>query len=178
MPHRFPMEAALRDGRRVLVRPFEEGDVAALWAFFRRLPDDVRRLAWDDIGDRAVVEHWGRNIDYAKVLPLLAWADGRVVADATLHRRSGGPLRLVGRVKWLLDPDYQGAGLATTLINTLIGVAREQGLHHVSCMLVEDFEAEALATLDRLGFERVRIPRFGTDPDGERHDMVYLWLEL
>jgi hypothetical protein len=38
MPHRFPQEAVLRDGRRALLRPFTKKDVGALHSFFQRLP--------------------------------------------------------------------------------------------------------------------------------------------
>ena len=111
MPNRYPQEAVLRDGRRLLVRPFTENDVDALYEFFLRLPAEVRRFAWDRIDNRALIDLWGRELDYGKVLPLLALDGTKVVADATLHRREGSPLRLVGRVKWLIDPDYRGAGL-------------------------------------------------------------------
>src|SRR5262245_59277221 len=100
MPIRYPQEAVLRDGRRLLVRPFTANDVDALYEFFQRLPEDVRRFAWDRIDKRSVVEGWGRELDYSRVLPLLALHGKRIVADATLHRREGSPLRLVGRVKW------------------------------------------------------------------------------
>ena len=89
MSERFPQEALLRDGRRVLLRLFSENDTAPLYDFFHRLPEDVRRFAWDRIDNRALVESWGRELDYAKVLPILATDGNRVVADATLHRREG-----------------------------------------------------------------------------------------
>jgi hypothetical protein len=118
MPERFPQEAVLRDGRRLLVRPFNGHDTDALYQFFQHLPVEVRRFAWDRIDNRALVESWGRELDYDKVLPLLALDGRRIVADATLHRRHGGPLRLVGRIKWLIDPAYRGAGLGTMLCAT------------------------------------------------------------
>ncbi len=178
MPYRFPQEAALRDGRRLLIRPFTQNDARGLWAFFQRLPSDVRRFAWDNIEDPTVVERWARNIDYGKVLPLLALDGQRVVADATLHRREHGPLRRVGRLKWLLDPEYRGQGLGTTLVNTLIGIASEQGLRRLTTLLISDLEADAVATLTGLGFDQIPIPGYGTDADGEQHDMVKLILAL
>lgn len=174
----FPQEAVLRDGRRVLIRPFTEDDTQVLWSFFQSLPMEIRRFAWDNISDRALIDRWGAEVDYAKALPLLAIDDQRVVADATLHRRSGGPLRLVGRVKWLIDPAYRGAGLGTTLVNNFITVARQQGLRYLNCMLIEDLEADAVETLSELGFERYSMPDYGTDPDGGSHDMVKMVLSL
>ena len=44
MHYRFPQEAVLRNGTRVLIRPFTGRDTEALWQFFQRLPPDVRRL--------------------------------------------------------------------------------------------------------------------------------------
>jgi GNAT superfamily N-acetyltransferase len=179
LPHRYPQEAVLRDGRHVLLRPFAEKDVDALFEFFHRMPVEYRRFAWDNVDSRPMVEAWGRGLDYAKVFPLLALAEGnRVVADATLHLRKGGPLRLVGRVKWMIDPDYRGAGLGTMLVHHLIKIGTERGLRHISCMLISDLENDAVKTLEELGFTSYVEPGYGTDPDGNQHDMTKLILKL
>lgn len=178
MSNRFPHEAVLRDGRRVVLRPFKQGDTQALHEFFMRLPDELRRFAWDRIDDRALVDNWGKHLDYAKVFPLLALDGKRVVADATLHRRAHGPLRLVGRVKWLIDPDFRGQGLGTLLINHFIDTARSNGLKHLNCMLISDLEADAVRVLAELGFSEQRLPAYGTDPDGNPHDMSHMVLKL
>lgn len=178
LSHRYPQEAALRDGRRVLLRPFAEKDVNALYDFFHRMPLEYRRFAWDNVDNRSLIESWGRSIDYGKVFPLIALDGTRIVADATLHERDGGPLRLVGRIKWMLDPEFRGVGLGTTLVNHLIKIARERGLRHVNCMLISDLEADAVKTLEGLGFTSYLQPGYGTDPDGNQHDMTKLVLKL
>ena len=179
MPHRYPHEAALRDGRRVLLRPFAERDVDALFDFFHRMPIEYRRFAWDNVDNRQLIESWGRGLDYGKVFPLIALAEGnRIVADATLHMREGGPLRLVGRIKWMLDPAFRGDGLGTTLVQHLIKIARERGLRHISCLLISDLEADAVRTLEGLGFTSFVQPAYGTDPDGNQHDMTKLIFKL
>lgn len=178
MPDRYPQEAVLRDGRRLILRLFTANDVDALHDFFLRLPEDVRRFAWDRIDNRFLIETWGRELDYAKVLPVLAFDGNKVVADATLHRRHGSPLRMVGRIKWLIDPEYRGAGLGTILVNNFISTARGNGLRHLTCMLISDLEADAVSTLSGLGFEGYTIPGYGTDPDGNQHDMIKMVLKL
>ncbi|MBI2212818.1 MAG: GNAT family N-acetyltransferase [Acidobacteria bacterium] len=178
MPNRYPQEAALRDGRRLLIRPFAEKDSKALYEFFMRLPNESRRFAWDAIDDPHLVESWGRDLDYAKTLPLLALDGTKIVADATLHRRHGGPLRLVGRIKWLIDPQYRGIGLGTLLVNHFIGVARQNGLRHLTAMLISDLETDAIQTLKTLGFKEYVVPGYGTDPDGGQHDMTKMVLKL
>ncbi len=178
MPDRFPQETVLRDGRRVLIRPFTEHDSRALYDFFQRLPAALRKTAWDNIDDPALIESWARNIDYSRALPLIALNGHDIVADATLHTRQRGPLRLVGRVKWLLDPDYRNQGLGITLVNNFISMARDYGLRHLSCMLFEELETDAVQTLTELGFEKYSIPGYGADPDGSAYDMVKLVLKL
>ena len=178
MPHRYPQEAALRDGRRVLLRPFESKDVDALYDFFHRMPLEYRRFAWDNVDNRSLVEQWGRSIDYGKAFPLIALDGHHIVADATLHQREGGPLRLVGRIKWMIDPEFRGAGLGTALVNHLVSVARERGLRHVNAMLISDLEADAVETLEDLGFSSYVQPGYGTDPDGNQHDMTKLIFKL
>ncbi|HEX7184003.1 MAG TPA: GNAT family N-acetyltransferase [Thermoanaerobaculia bacterium] len=178
MPDRFPQEAVLRDGRRLLLKLFNEHETEPLYQFFQRLPEDIRRFAWDRIDNRALIESWGRELDYSKVLPILAVDGSKVVADATLHRREGSPLRLVGRIKWLIDPGYRGAGLGTILVNKFIHIARNNGLRHLTCMLISDLEADAVRTLRDLGFEGYTVPGYGTDPDGNQHDMIKMVLKL
>jgi GNAT superfamily N-acetyltransferase len=163
----------------VLLRPFASSDTDALYDFFHQLPADYRRFAWDNVDNRQLIESWGRAIDYGKAFPLLALDGKRIVADATLHRRQGGgPLRLVGRIKWMIDPAFRGVGLGTTLVNHLIAIARERGLRHVNSMLISDLEADAVKTLEQLGFKSWVQPGYGTDPDGNQHDMTKLILKL
>lgn len=172
--HRYPEHAVLRDGRSVVIRPFHQDDIDELHAFFLRLPAELRRFAWDRIEQRSLVEGWGKSIDYNKVLPLLAFDGSRIVADASLHRRDYGPLRLVGRIKWLLEPAFRGVGLGAMMVNILMDTARARGLRHVTCMLISDLEQDAVDVLTPLGFKEYRIPGYGADPDGTSHDMSKL----
>jgi RimJ/RimL family protein N-acetyltransferase len=176
--HRYPQEAALRDGRRVLLRPFQESDVDDLHAFFMRLPERDRRFAWERVEDRGIVEEWARNLDYSRAFPLIAWDGEKIVADATLHFRRTGPLRLVGRIRWLIDPEYRGQGLGSTLVKQFIQIAKENDLRRLTCMVITDLEVHAIEVLKSLGFQPYVIPGYGTDPDGGQHDMTMLVLKV
>jgi hypothetical protein len=45
-------------------------------------------------------------------------------------------------------------------------------------MLISDLEADAVQTLETLGFKAHVHPGYGTDPDGNQHDMTMLVLKL
>ena len=174
----FPCELGLTDGSRVLLRRLSEHDGPALFEFFQRLPGGLRRLAWDDLDNRDVVESWARDVDFDSTLPLIAVDGATIIADATLHYRSRGPLRLVGRIRWFIDPEYRGRGLAASLAGRLIKVARENGLRYLSCMLATEFEAADIKALESRGFVATHFPEFGTDPDGGAADLTYLTCKL
>lgn len=178
MPIQFPQEVGLRDARRVIIRPFTGHDAEALHAFFRGLPETVQQLAWDRIDARGTVEGWARSINYDRVVPLIALDGARIVANATLHYRNHGPLRRVGRIRWLIDSLYRGAGVGTALITNFLEMARMNGLRHLTCMLADGYETDAVTTLKRMGFEESRLPGYGTGPDGEPVDMLTMILPL
>ena len=178
MADHFPCELGLTDGSRVLLRRLSEHDGAALFEFFQRLPAGLRRLAWDDIDNRDVVEGWARGVDYEATLPLVALDGAKIIADATLHYRERGPLRLAGRIRWFIDPDYRGRGLAAAFAGRLITVARENGLRYLSCMLATDFEEPDVKALESRGFTATHFPGYGTDPDGAPADLTYLVCKL
>jgi RimJ/RimL family protein N-acetyltransferase len=118
----------LKDGTEVLIRPLEADDEEALYSFFQSLPDEVLFLIRHDVRNPKIVYEWTRNIDYSQVLPLLAFVEGRIVGDATLHRVSHGWKRHIGRVRIVVSPDYQGRGLATFMLNELVRLGNELGL--------------------------------------------------
>jgi GNAT superfamily N-acetyltransferase len=78
----------------------------------------------------------------------------------------------------MLDPDYRGVGLGLLLVNHFIDGARANGLRHLSCMLISDLEADAVKTLEELGFRSTVYADFGADPDGAAHDMTMMVLSL
>jgi len=178
MPIRFPQETGLQDGRRVIIRPFTVRDADDLHEFFRTLPETTKRGAWDRIDARETVDSWVQELDQESDVSLLAIDGIKIVADASLHYRRYGPLRRVGRVKWLIDPEWVDIGVGVALVTNFIQMARDNGLSHLTCMLVDKLEDESASTLRRMGFDEYRIPGYGLDPDGKQRDMLKMVLTL
>jgi L-amino acid N-acyltransferase YncA len=163
---------------RVLLRPMTEADREAVEEMFCRQarPEDVRFLK-EDVRDPVLVQSWFENIDYERVMPLLALQGERLVGDATLHRGRGAT-RHIGELRIYLTREFRGVGLGMQLLQELIEIGREMGLH----MLVAEVVSEELAVIKafrKLGFVRnAEIDDYFIDVDGALHDVSFLVLPL
>ncbi len=175
----YPKELTLRDGSRVLVRPLQQGDEKALLAFFLGIPEEERFFLKEDVTSPQVISDWTQHLDYRRALPLLAFAEGQVVADAVLIRRRGGARSHIGEVRIVVAPSYRHRGLGTALIRELCDIADDAGLHKVLFEAVADQETEAIQTAEWLGFLRIATIQDGArDQQGHLHDLILLAMPL
>jgi RimJ/RimL family protein N-acetyltransferase len=120
--------AKLTDGTEVILRPMTKDDEEALHLFFQGITEDQLQVLRHDVKDRNVIHKWAVNLNYERVIPLLALVGEEIAADATLHRTSYGWKRHIGVVRIVVAPKYQGLGLATLMLNELVRLAHELGL--------------------------------------------------
>jgi GNAT superfamily N-acetyltransferase len=171
----YPKTVRLQTGTTVTLRPMLKEDADKLYAFFARVPREDRIFLRDDVSKREVIEAWTRELDYEKVLPLLAVVGDNVVGDATLHRRKAGWTSHVGKVRLVIDKDYRGKGLGTALLEELISFAKKAGLELLVTEGVMGYQKEALAALKPLGFETGAVlHNYVKDQEGKEHNLVVM----
>jgi len=154
-----------------MVRPMNASDGPALVAFFRRIPVDERQLFREDVTQGPVIEGWIRHLDYERLLPLLAYHGEQVVADATLHRETGGWSRHLGKIRVTLDPDFRRRGLARMLIQEFIDLAKPLGLAVLQAEIL-DVQKHAELLFEDMGFQWVAtLPQQVIDLSGRVHDL-------
>lgn len=171
---RYPKEIVLRDGACVTFRPMEREDADRLLDFFRLIPLEDRMYLREDVSKREEVERWARNLDYDAVLPVLAFSEGRVVGDATLHRNRTGWKQRVGTVRILIAPEFRHRGLGTAMIRELRHLGEKASLHYLLAEVIEEQQA-AIRAFEKLGFERTVVLRnFVNDQRGKLHNLVVL----
>jgi L-amino acid N-acyltransferase YncA len=176
---RYPKDVELRDGTRLCLRPMTAADVEGLLQFFRTIPEADRFLLKDDVTSPAVVSEWARRLDYDRALPLLAVADGRIVADAVLIRHRGGYRAHLAEIRIVVDPEYRGRGLGVTLMRELVEIAYDAELERVIFEMVKDVQDEAIAAATSLGaFPVGTVTDMAKDSHGRPHDVVFLALPL
>jgi RimJ/RimL family protein N-acetyltransferase len=167
----------LRDGAHVLLRAMTLEDQQGLEELFAPLSDDDMLYFRDNVRDRAVIQRWGEDLDYERVLPLLALVRERIVGQATLHF-GRGPKRHLGEVRIFLAKDFRQRGLGSRMLATVIDLAKKEELHALIAEIVID-QTRVIKAFQRLGFTlRATYEDYFMLPDGETRDVVVLMLYL
>lgn len=167
----------LTDGTRVLLRPLVKEDKAGLIALFDPVSPEDLKLMRNDVRNKEMIGGWADNLDYSKVLPLVAVVNDRIVGDASLHFR-WGPGRHIADVRIFLSKEFRRRGLGTALLRGVIDVAKKLGLQQLVAEGVAD-QVKVINAFKELGFEQRAIyPDYFMMPDGETHDVAVLILQL
>jgi GNAT superfamily N-acetyltransferase len=175
---RFPKEIKLKDGTKVTLRPLKKTDEKSFHEFFLAIPEPERMFIKHRVTDVAVIRDWCQNIDLGRNLPLLAVANGKIIADATLHQQLGGWRRHIGRVSVLVQPQFRGRGLARALVGEILTIARSVGLERVEAEFIGEQEA-AIKVFAMLGFSNLlRLEDYVKDMQAISHDYVLMGLNL
>ncbi len=119
----YPKKITLGDGTALTLRPMSRDDQFALYSFFISLAPEDRRFLRNDVTDRKLIEKWTRNLNYDRVLPILAINEGRIVANATLHYQTFGWGRHVAEIRVTISPEFQKRGLGAVLLEELSHLA-------------------------------------------------------
>jgi ribosomal protein S18 acetylase RimI-like enzyme len=171
---RYPKEIALKDGIRVTFRPMAREDADLLWEFFRQIPPEDRTFFREDVDRKEEVERWAQDLDFGRILPILAFSEGRVVGDATLHRNKAGWKQRVGTVRILIAPDFRHRGLGTAMIRELRHLGEKASLHYLLAEVIEE-QQTAVRAFEKMGFERMSVYRnYVNDHRGRLHNLVVL----
>lgn len=174
----YPKLAKLTDKTAVTLRLMAKKDQQALVEFFQRIPEEDRVFFRDDVSKPGTVLSWIEELDYERVLPLLALVEGRVVGDATLHRQPIGWTHHLGKVRLTIDPQLRRKGLGGLLIEELIRIGKGLKLERLVVELMGS-QRPALTVFRRMGFEQAAVlHRHVKDRVGRPQDLVIMIHDL
>jgi GNAT superfamily N-acetyltransferase len=175
---KFPKDILLKDGLRCKSRPLHKDDEKDFHAFFLSIPEPERMFIKHRVTDPTTIHHWCRTIDLGRNLPLLAIANDRIIATATLHQQLGGWKRHIGRVSVLVHPNYRGRGLARAMISEIVEIARDAGLEKVEAEFIGEQDT-AIKMFAFLGFSNLlRLEDYVKDMQANSHDYILMGLDL
>jgi L-amino acid N-acyltransferase YncA len=171
----YPTVSLTTDGAQMAIRPMVPEDEDALLDFFRRIPPEDRFTLKEDVTDPTMIARWAETLDYSRVLPLLAFLDGTIVGDGTLHHRRAGARQHIGEVRVVVASAYRNRGVGRGLLHKLIEIAGEKGLKKLMFEVVADTEPAAKHTAQGLGFIPVAVlPAHVRDLCGTSHDLLIM----
>ncbi len=167
----------LSDGQRVLIRPLDKSDKPRLLQLFAGVPQADLDYFRTDANDPDIVASWCDELDYARVFPLVALVNDRIVADATLHIGTGYT-RHVGYIRLYLDRDFRRRGIGSLLLSGLVDIARKLRLQQLQAEVVTN-QVQAIKAFQSVGFVQEFINRdyFMTPQEGTL-DVALLTLRM
>lgn len=178
----FPKSFELTNGKQVELRPMRPDDRDRLFAFFRNLTAKERRYFKHDVTQREVITNWCANLDYDRVLPILALIrEGdheQIVADGTLHTENHGWSTHVAEVRMVISPKHRKRGLGRIMLRELYDRAVARGVEKIQAMVRDDDET-SIQQLKRLGFKKEAVFRnHAIDQQNRQHDVVVMYNDL
>jgi L-amino acid N-acyltransferase YncA len=156
MNEEYPKKITLPDGLSLTLRPMTHDDQHALYNFFINLAGEDRRFLRNDVTDRKLIEKWARNLDFDRVLPILAEYEGCIVASATLHYQTFGWGRHVAEVRITIAPEFQGRRLGAALLDEISYLAAQSKVKKLLARIVTTREG-VIRAFARAGFSQLTI---------------------
>jgi len=167
----------LPDGGRVLLRPLTLEDRQALIDLFAPTSADDQRYMRHNVGDPEVVGRWVDELDYDKVLPLVAVISDRIVGNATLHFFEG-PARHRAEVRIFLAKEIRRRGVGSRMLQALIELAKRRSIYMIEAQIISD-QTSVIKSFQKLGFDlKCVLDDYFILPDGELKDVAHLILRL
>lgn len=170
----FSKTLKLADGRNILIRPLAKQDGPALLEFFAALPKEDRLFLKEDVTQKDVIDRWIEELNFNKVLPLVAEKDSRIIGDATLHFNMHGWQKHMAEIRCVVSRDFQKKGLGTALMRELVSRAEEKGIVKLSAYMMTS-QKSAQRAFERLGFKKeAELQDFVKDISGKTHNLVVM----
>jgi RimJ/RimL family protein N-acetyltransferase len=173
----FREMVTLKDGTYVLLRPLILDDEKILSEFYSSVNDDDMHYFRHNVKDPTVVHNWVEQLNYSKVLPILALVKDRAVGSASIHFYEG-PKRHIGEVRLFLAKDFRKRGLGMKMIKALIELARKQGLYILQAEVIAE-QTKVVKAFETLGFKaQATLDDYFLFPDGDSRDVVFMTITL
>ena len=167
----------LRDGGRVLIRPLAKEDRQALIDLFTPISIEDLRYVRHKVNDPVIINKWVDELDFNKVLPLVAVMSDRIVGEATLHFNEG-PARHRAEVRIFLAKEVRRRGVGSKLLEALVDMAKRRNLHMIEAQIIND-QTNTIKSFQKLGFElKTVLDDYFIQPDGEVRDIAFLIARL
>lgn len=166
----------LKDGARVLLRPLTRNDRQRLIEMFAPVSaEDFKYMRAPITAE--LVQGWVDQLDYLRVLPIVAVFQDHIVGDATLHFNEGAS-RHIGEVRLFITTEFRRRGLGNQMLRALIDLGHKASLHWLLAEIVAD-KTKVIQAFQHVGFQpQCTFEDAFMFPDGSTTNKVVLMMRL
>ena len=169
---RYTRQASLRDGQSVELRLMDDSDRDAVLQFARGLPDDDLLFLQANITEPSTVDAWLADIRNGTTTTVLAFSNGAIIGDGSLHHHRAQWTRHIGEIRLLIGAGGRGQGLGRILADEIYAIANILGLRMLTAQMTFDQQA-AISIFRRLGFQREAVlTDYVMDAEGNARDLL------
>lgn len=174
LTHDYPKTERLKGNREVVIRPLAKDDFERLCRFFQALPTEDRLFLADEVTNPDLIRKWTDELDFEKVIPLVALDGDNIVADGTLHIAPGGWMQHVGHIRLVTAKSHRHTGLGTLIARDLVALAAERDLEKLQANVIEDSKG-AVRMFEAVGFvKEVVIKNLVKDQHGRERNLAIM----
>ncbi|MGC8636286.1 MAG: GNAT family N-acetyltransferase [Thermoprotei archaeon] len=153
-----------KDGRSVLIRAIDLGDVEGLLNYINALIEEDAPISTNErqtyLSEVRFVADEIQRMLKGDLLSLVALAEGKIVAHASI-RRGSGRTKHVGTLSIGVLGGWRNAGLGYELISILLNLARAENYKLIR-LEVYVHNASAIHLYEKLGFAQTgMVPKMG-----------------
>ena len=137
-PVEFEVDAVLRDGHVVQIRPIRPGDQPALSDLFERTSSESRYFRFFRAKDRlsqSELEYF-TTVDYERRMAFIVFDEDQVIAVARYDRLEDEPDH--AEVAFMVADAHQGRGIGTQLLQMLTAHARHMGVTGFEALVLSE----------------------------------------
>lgn len=153
-PKEYEKTVTLSDGTTVLLRPELATDTEMLWTMFSTLSQESLRFLVRPF-PRERIEKWTSNINYEKVLPIVALVqqtgETRIVASASLVFHEAPAEKHKAEFGITVHDSFQNKGLGTALTKHLLSIARQKRISKIALTTLAP-NKKAIRVYEKCGF--------------------------
>ena len=169
-----PKTIQIKDGTKIVVRPLSKQDGPALLKFFTSVPEEDRLFLKDDVTKKEIIDRWVTELNFDKVLPIIAEKDDVILGDATLHFNRYRWQLHMAEIRCVVAREYQQNGLGTALMRELVFAAQARDVSKIRANMM-DTQISAQRAFQRLGFQKeAELKDFLIDNGGNKHNLILM----
>ncbi len=167
----------LTNYKKVIIRPTIPSDKDLVYEMFQRADDEDMVFLKDKVKDKTTVERWYENLDFSKVLPVVAIYNDKVVGNTTLHFMTKSK-RHMAEIRIFLDKEFRGVGLGSYLVKSMIKIAKEMNLKYVIAEIISE-HYRLIKAFRKLGFSRkCDLEDYFMTESGDTYDVTIMMYDL